>query len=83
MGLPGSVSAWATLASTRGSIVIAVSLSTINSGFFDRVGFSALLHRKIGGLTSIGIGAENFEIINGDESDTDVGVYGVVSHIFR
>jgi hypothetical protein len=65
-----------------GLMVTAVTLSTINSGFFDRVGFSALLHRQVGGLTSIGVGVENFEIINGDESDTKVGVYGVASHIF-
>jgi hypothetical protein len=60
----------------------AVSFSTINSGFFDRVGFSAMLHRAVGDNTAIGIGVENFEIINGDESDTDTGVFGVASHIF-
>jgi hypothetical protein len=60
----------------------AASFSTIDSGFFDRVGFSALLHRQIGGLTSIGVGAENFVITNHDESDTDIGYFGVVSHIF-
>jgi hypothetical protein len=60
----------------------AASFSTVNSGFFDRVGFSALLHRQIGSNTAIGIGAENFEIINGDESDTDWGAFGVASHIF-
>ena len=60
----------------------AASFSTVNSGFFDRVGFSALLHRSIGSNTAIGIGAENFEIINGDESDTDWGAFGVASHIF-
>jgi hypothetical protein len=62
--------------------VTAATFSTINSGFFDRVGFSALLHRQIGGNSAIGVGVENFEIINGDESDTEVGVFGVASHIF-
>ena len=60
----------------------ATSYSTWRSGLFDRMGFGAHVHRYLTDNTAIGVGGENLVMINGDESDTDLGVYGVVTQFF-
>jgi hypothetical protein len=60
----------------------ATSYSTWDTGLFERVGFGAHVHRYLTDNTAIGIGAENLVMINGDDSDTDLGVYGVVTQFF-
>jgi hypothetical protein len=60
----------------------AVTYSTVRSGWFDRIGFDAVLHRYINSETAIAVGAENLFMINGDESDTELSYYGVVTHLF-
>jgi hypothetical protein len=65
-----------------GIALTAASYSTINSGFFDRIGFSVQLNRFIGTNTAVGVGAENFAIINRDEGDASINYYGVATHVF-
>src|SRR5262245_5768582 len=66
-----------------GFAVTVVGFSTIRSGFGDRVGFGAQVNRFIG-TTAVAVGVENFAMVDRhDESDADLSVYGVATHIFK
>jgi hypothetical protein len=58
------------------------SFSTVRSGFFERMGFGAQLHRYMNDNTAVAVGVENLLMINGDESDTDRSFYGVLTRLF-
>jgi len=57
------------------------SLSTIDSGFFDRVGVSFKLHRAFKGDFGIAAGIEN--LILSEDSDSTSSGYGVVGKVFK
>ena len=57
------------------------SLSTIDSGFFDRVGVSFKLHRAFKGNFGIAAGIEN--LILSEDSDSTSSGYGVVGKVFK
>lgn len=58
------------------------SYSTVRSGFFHRTGLGVQVHRFLGENTAIAVGAESLVMVNGDESDTDRSIYGVITRVF-
>lgn len=60
--------------------VALTSLSTFDSGFFQRSALGLKAHRILPGNVGVGVGVENI-MLNGD-TDTDQSYYGVVSKVW-
>jgi hypothetical protein len=82
-GDDGSASVGFGLGNSKDAIgleVVVTSLSTVRSGFMDRMVAGLKAHKLLPGNTAIGVGVEGLKV-NGDDFETTESVYGVISKV--